>query len=76
MDTSRISRLLKGLSDQKLIMPYLRRFMLPLRKQGPQLGIARLNAAGTRTHRMGNPDSQHVSTSYAERMNLTIRTSA
>lgn len=29
---------------------------------------------GTRTHRvMGNPDSQHVSTSYAERMNLTIR---
>lgn len=29
---------------------------------------------GTRTHKiMGNPDSQHISTSYAERMNLTIR---
>jgi len=29
---------------------------------------------GTRTHKiMGNPDSRHVSTSYAERMNLTIR---
>ena len=29
---------------------------------------------GTRTHTItGNPDSQHVSTSYAERMNLTIR---
>jgi len=29
---------------------------------------------GTRTHRMmGNPDSEHISTSYAERMNLQIR---
>lgn len=29
---------------------------------------------GTRTQKiMGNPDAQHVSTSYAERMNLTIR---
>lgn len=29
---------------------------------------------GTLTHRiMGNPDSEHISTSYAERMNLTIR---
>lgn len=29
---------------------------------------------GTRTHRvMGNPDSDHISTSYAERMNLQIR---
>lgn len=29
---------------------------------------------GTRTHKiMGNPDLHHVSTSYAERMNLTIR---
>lgn len=29
---------------------------------------------GTRTHRIaGNPDSQHISTSYAERMNLQIR---
>lgn len=29
---------------------------------------------GTRTHKItGNPDSRHISTSYAERMNLTIR---
>jgi len=29
---------------------------------------------GTRTHRiMGNPDDEHISTSYAERMNLQIR---
>ncbi len=31
---------------------------------------------GTRTQRvMGNPDSQHISTSYAERQNLTMRMS-
>jgi hypothetical protein len=29
---------------------------------------------GTRTHKvMGSPDAQHISTSYAERMNLQIR---
>ena len=45
---------------------------------GPQEGATTryspAQCCGTRTHTiMGNPDSQHVSTSYAERMNLTIR---
>lgn len=44
----------------------------------PQEGVTTryspAHCCGTRTHRiMGNPDSQHISTSYAERMNLTIR---
>ena len=45
---------------------------------GPQEGTATryspAQCCGTRTHRIsGNPDSQHISTSYAERMNLQIR---
>jgi len=44
---------------------------------GPQEGVTtRYSPAaccGTRTHKMmGNPDSDHISTSYAERMNLQI----
>ena len=43
----------------------------------PTEGATRYSPAqccGTRTHRiMGNPESKHISTSYAERMNLQIR---
>lgn len=44
----------------------------------PQEGITTryspAQCCGTRTHRIaGNPDSEHISTSYAERMNLQIR---
>lgn len=45
----------------------------------PQQGAARYSPAqccGTRTHRVtGNPDAEHVSTSYAERQNLSMRMS-
>ena len=45
---------------------------------GPQEGTTTryspAQCCGTRTHRIaGNPDSQHISPSYAERMNLQIR---
>ncbi|MGH7227652.1 MAG: IS1 family transposase [Nitrospiraceae bacterium] len=44
----------------------------------PQEGVTTryspAQCCGTRTHRiMGHPDGQHISTSYAERMNLSIR---
>ena len=44
----------------------------------PQEGVTTrygpAQCCGTRTHRiMGNPDGDHISTSYAERMNLQIR---
>jgi len=43
----------------------------------PSEGATRYSPAqccGTKTRKiMGNPDGQHISTSYAERMNLTIR---
>jgi IS1 family transposase len=45
---------------------------------GPQEGTTTryspAQCCGTHTHRIaGNPDSEHISTSYAERMNLQIR---
>lgn len=45
---------------------------------GPQAGITTryspAQCCGTKTHKItGNPDAAHVSTSYAERMNLQIR---
>ncbi len=45
---------------------------------GPQEGTTTryspAQCCGTRTHKvMGNPDADHISTSYAERMNLQIR---
>ena len=45
---------------------------------GPQEGTTTryspAQCCGTRTHKvMGNPDEDHISTSYAERMNLQIR---
>ena len=45
---------------------------------GPQEGTTTRHSpaqcCGTRTHKvMGNPDEDHISTSYAERMNLQIR---
>lgn len=44
----------------------------------PQEGVTTryspAQCCGTKTHRItGNPDSEHISTSYAERMNLQIR---
>ena len=44
----------------------------------PQEGVTTryspAQCCGTRTHKiMGNPDAEHISTSYAERMNLQIR---
>lgn len=43
-------------------------------QEGATTRYSPAQCCGTRTHKiMGNPDSQHVSTSYAERMNLTIR---
>ena len=43
-------------------------------QQGATTRYSPAQCCGTRTHMItGNPDSQHVSTSYAERMNLTIR---
>ncbi len=43
-------------------------------QEGATTRYSPAQCCGTRTHRiMGNPDAQHVSTSYAERMNLTIR---
>lgn len=43
-------------------------------QQGATTRYSPAKCCGTRTHTItGNPDSQHVSTSYAERMNLTIR---
>ena len=43
-------------------------------QQGATTRYSPAQCCGTRTHTItGNPDSQHVSTSYAERMNLTIR---
>ena len=54
-------------------MPCLRRFMQLGLKTVQPLAIVRLNA-GTRSHKVtGNPDEDHISTSYAERMNLQIR---
>jgi IS1 family transposase len=45
----------------------------------PQDGATRYSPAeccGTRTHRVtGNPDGEHISTSYAERQNLSMRMS-
>src|SRR5207249_600072 len=45
----------------------------------PQEGATRYSPAeccGTRTHKiMGNPNTEHISTSYAERSNLTMRMS-
>ena len=43
--------------------------------RGPK-GQRPSDRVGTRTEKItGNPDPKHVSTSYAERANLTIRTS-
>ena len=43
-------------------------------QQGATTRYSPAQCCGTRTHTItGNPDSKHVSTSYAERMNLTIR---
>ncbi len=43
-------------------------------QQGATTRYSPAQCCGTRTHKViGDPDSQHVSTSYAERMNLTIR---
>ena len=54
-------------------MQYLRKSMRLLRSKARPLDIALLNAVGLARTITGNPDSQHVLTSYAERMNLTIR---
>jgi IS1 family transposase len=43
-------------------------------QQGATTRYSPAQCCGTRTHKiMGNPEEKHVSTSYAERMNLTIR---
>lgn len=43
-------------------------------QQGATTRYSPAQCCGTRTHTItGSPDAQHVSTSYAERMNLTIR---
>jgi IS1 family transposase len=43
-------------------------------QQGATTRYSPAQCCGTRTHKItGSPDSHHVSTSYAERMNLTIR---
>jgi hypothetical protein len=43
-------------------------------QEGTTMRYSPAQCCGTRTHRvMGNPDGQHISTSYAERMNLQIR---
>src|SRR2546427_3583188 len=43
-------------------------------QEGATTRYSPAQCCGTRPHRvMGNPDGQHISTSYAERMNLTIR---
>ncbi len=43
-------------------------------QEGATTRYSPAQCCGTVTHRvMGNPDGQHISTSYAERMNLTIR---
>jgi IS1 family transposase len=43
-------------------------------REGATTRYSPAQCCGTRTHTiMGSPDSEHISTSYAERMNLTIR---
>lgn len=43
-------------------------------KEGITTRYSPAQCCGTKTHKiMGNPDGQHISTSYAERMNLQIR---
>jgi hypothetical protein len=43
-------------------------------QEGATTRYSPAQCCGTRTHKiMGNPDSRHISTSYAERMNLQIR---
>ncbi len=43
-------------------------------QEGATTRYSPAQCCGTVTHRvMGNPDGEHISTSYAERMNLTIR---
>ncbi len=52
----------------------LEKLYTTLPQEGATTRYSPAQCCGTRTHRvMGNPDGAHVSTSYAERMNLTIR---
>lgn len=50
-----------------------RLYVVPL-QEGVTTRYSPAQCCGTRTHGIaGNPDAEHISTSYAERMNLQIR---
>jgi IS1 family transposase len=64
----------EGAFGSEIYYAILEKLYSALPQEGVTTRYSPAQCCGTRTHKvMGSPDAQHISTGYAERMNLTIR---
>lgn len=67
-------RAIEGAFGSDIDYAVLEQFYAGAPQEGTTTRYSPAQCCGTRTHKvMGNPDEDHISTSYAERMNLQIR---